>query len=286
MISFVRKSISAIPEINESIIQKMIADNPSVLGLGDLEHIQREKVQDTGGRLDILLRNPDTGKRYEVEVQLGQVDPSHIIRTLEYWDVERKRYPQYEHCAVIVAEDITNRFFNVISLFNGFIPIIAIQMNAYCVGNDYGVIFTRILDQSKPRVYDEDEVKSVPADRQYWEKQFQNTIKCADLILEIINEVSEKTYELNYTKPYIGLRLNKKATNFIWIHLTQKYMWVDFKADDDGARIDNLKEKFNDVSYSKENSYHIQIYLDGFKSDEKKSILKELAKEAERIYNE
>ena len=65
MISFVRKSISAIPEINESIIQKMIADNPSVLGLGDLEHIQREKVQDTGGRLDILLRNPDTGKRYD-----------------------------------------------------------------------------------------------------------------------------------------------------------------------------------------------------------------------------
>lgn len=42
-----------------------------------------------------------------------------MIRTIEYWDIERKRYPQYEHCAVIIAEDITSRFLNVIQLFNG-----------------------------------------------------------------------------------------------------------------------------------------------------------------------
>ena len=26
-----------------------------------------------------------------------------------YWDIEKKRYPQYDHCAVIIAEDITDR---------------------------------------------------------------------------------------------------------------------------------------------------------------------------------
>jgi hypothetical protein len=57
--------------------------------------------------------------------RLGMTDESHIIRTVEYWDTERRRWPQYEHVAVIVAEEITGRFFNVISLFNGFIPIIA-----------------------------------------------------------------------------------------------------------------------------------------------------------------
>ena len=56
---------------------------------------------------------------------------THIIRTLEYWDIERKRYPQYEHTAVIIAEEITSRFLNVISLFNGAIPLIAIQVTAY-----------------------------------------------------------------------------------------------------------------------------------------------------------
>ncbi len=37
---------------------------------------------------------------------LGAVDESHIIRTIEYWDVERQRYPTLQHRAVIVAEEI------------------------------------------------------------------------------------------------------------------------------------------------------------------------------------
>jgi len=45
----------------------------------------------------------ESTRRYEVEIQLGATDESHIIRTIEYWDIERKRYPQYEHTAVIVA---------------------------------------------------------------------------------------------------------------------------------------------------------------------------------------
>jgi len=61
-----------------------------------------------------------------VEVQLGSTDESHIIRVIEYWDVERKRYPQYDHCAVLIAEEITARFLNVIGLFNGTIRWFAI----------------------------------------------------------------------------------------------------------------------------------------------------------------
>src|SRR3989442_11609419 len=41
---------------------------------------------------------------------------SHIIRTIEYWDNERRRYPAYEHIAVLVAEQVTARFLNVIGL--------------------------------------------------------------------------------------------------------------------------------------------------------------------------
>ena len=94
--------------------------------LRDLTPIVREKIQPSGERLDLLLG--DDNNRYEVEVQLSATDPSHIIRTIKYWDTERKRYSQYDHCAVIVAEEITARFMNVISLFNGNIPLIAIQI--------------------------------------------------------------------------------------------------------------------------------------------------------------
>ena len=51
----------------------------------------------------------DNDARYEIEIQLGATDPSHIVRTIEYWDMEKKRYPQYDHCAVIIAEEITGR---------------------------------------------------------------------------------------------------------------------------------------------------------------------------------
>ena len=144
--TFKRISLKNNPKINEDMIQSFIFNNPNVLGLGELTAIQREKIQPAGGRLDILLADDD-GNRYEVEIQLGSTDPSHIIRTIEYWDTEKKRYPQYDHCAVIVAEEITGRFMNVISLFNGAIPLIALQVSAYEDGEDVSLVFTKVMDR-------------------------------------------------------------------------------------------------------------------------------------------
>jgi hypothetical protein len=78
----------------------------------------------------IYCFRPDPNFRYEVEIQLGKTDECHIFRTIEYWDLEKKRYPQYDHIAVLIAEDITSRFLNIISLLNGFIPLVALQLNA------------------------------------------------------------------------------------------------------------------------------------------------------------
>ena len=100
------------PEFNEAWLQERIAEDPSILGLGDLILKDKERLQPRAGRLDLLLQDPDSSRRYEVEVQLGSTDENHIIRTIEYWDIERKRFPQYDHTAVIVAEDITSRFLN------------------------------------------------------------------------------------------------------------------------------------------------------------------------------
>lgn len=84
------------PTINEKWLQQVIVDDPSLLGLGELVVRDKERRQLGGGRLDLLLQEAETTARYEVEIQLGATDESHIIRTLEYWDIERKRYPQYE----------------------------------------------------------------------------------------------------------------------------------------------------------------------------------------------
>src|SRR3990167_7360717 len=126
------------PQFNEFWVRDRIVDDPSILGLGSELYVKDvERTQPKAGRLDLLLIDSDTDRRYEVEIMLGKVDESHIIRTIEYWDIERKRYPQYEHVAVIIAEEITARFLNVIKLFNGAIPLIAVKMTAYKVGSEY-----------------------------------------------------------------------------------------------------------------------------------------------------
>lgn len=153
------------PQFNEKWLQDRIADDPSILGLGDLILKDRERLHPKAGRLDLLLQDAEANRRYEVEIQLGATDESHIIRTLEYWDIERKRYPQYEHTAVIVAEDITSRFLNVIGLFNGFIPLIALQLNAFKVGDSVSLVFTKVLDEMRLGLVDEDEEVQAVADR-------------------------------------------------------------------------------------------------------------------------
>ena len=139
-------SLKSEPRLNEKWLQTLLAEDPSLLGLGDLVVKDIERRQPRAGRLDMLLSDPESHTRYEVEIQLGPTDESHIIRTIEYWDIEKNRYPQYDHVAVIVAEDITSRFLNVISLLNRNIPLIAIQMRALEVDGSITLAATKVLD--------------------------------------------------------------------------------------------------------------------------------------------
>lgn len=205
-------------EFNEKWVQQVIADDPTVLGLGDLILKDIERRQPHAGRLDLLLYDSETNQRYEVEIQLGSTDGSHIIRTIEYWDIERKRYPQYEHIAVIIAEDITARFLNVISLFNGFIPLIALQMNAYVYEDNISLLFTKVLDQVYLGTEEEEDDDKQVADRSLWERKASpEMLKIADDIMNTLKNIDKKI-EPKYNKYYIGISQNGITNNFLTLH--------------------------------------------------------------------
>ncbi len=208
-------SIRTHPELDEKWVQARIAEDPSILGLGDVILKDKERPQPRAGRLDLLLQEAESNRRYEVEVQLGQTDERHIIRTIEYWDIERRRFPQYEHVAVIVAEDITSRFLNVISLFNGMIPLVAIQMKALKAGNSIGLVFTTVVDQLTLGLLDEDEEVQETTDRSYWElRGSKKTVAIADELLGLAR-IHDGSLELKYNKFYIGLAKDGQTRNFI-----------------------------------------------------------------------
>ena len=201
--------------ISEASIESLIAAQPELLGLGDdLVLVDRQRQQPGAGRLDLLLQDADQSKRWEVELQLGKTDESHIIRVLEYWDIERKRYPNYEHTAVIIAEDITSRFMNVISLFHGAIPLVAIKMEALEHNGELGLHFTKVLEPIALGSDDEEGAQSA-TDRAYWEARGSKaTVHIADELAEITKGLGIPV-ELKYNKYYIGVTLNGAPENFI-----------------------------------------------------------------------
>ncbi len=86
-------SLESDPDLNETWVQDLIANDAAILGLGNLSLKDKERRQKRAGRLDVLLQDPENNRRYEVEVQLGATDESHIIRTLEYGISKRSLTP-------------------------------------------------------------------------------------------------------------------------------------------------------------------------------------------------
>lgn len=275
------------PVLTESWLQDIIATSPDIIGLGELILKDKERMQLRAGRLDILLQDPEINKRYEVEIQLGKTDESHIIRTIEYWDIERRRYPQYEHCAVIIAEEITSRFLNVISLFNGTIPLIAIQVNAYKNGDDFFLTFTKVLDEMNLGLVDEDEEVNEPTDRNYWETQMgtPKTVKTVDQMVQLIQDVLPG-YELKYNKFYIGLAINGRADNFILFRAKRNFSRMEIKLEQDEELENAMEEKGIDLmDYDKKyGRYRIKITSSDLKKHS--DFFKDLVRRAKNIKTE
>ena len=246
-------------DLDEYWLQDQIYENPSCLGLGDLESVAKEKRQSSGGRLDILLKNPEDDTMYEVEIMLGETDESHIIRTIEYWDNEKRRWPQRQHYAVLVAESITRRFFNVIQLLSHSIPIIAIQVNMIEVSGNKSLHFSKILDTyeeiddgaSNDEIYDE----------AFWKKKSTWTIDTAKVLLETVGDIFDSP-SLRYVKNYIAI--NVFGNNFFWLHKrSANKSLLGFRISDE--YIEEISQLFDEQSISfvqKRNRFRVTVDKD------------------------
>jgi hypothetical protein len=243
--------------LDEVWLQEQIARDPSLLNLGELEVVKKEKAQPAGGRIDFVMADSDSETRYEIEVMLGDTDASHIIRTIEYWDVERQRYPLLEHRAVIVAEGITARFFNVIRLLNRAVPIIAIQLSAFRVGDDVVLQFTRVLDTYEFGGEPEDE-SAEPTDRAYWERK-ANAESLA--VIDAVKALVPGDAKIAYNKYHIAL--GTTGYNFCWFHprkaATHCHMHLKVGVEKRPELLERLNEAGIDAKNQRSNS--IRLYL-------------------------
>lgn len=232
---------------NEKWLQDRIEEDPSLLGLGDINVVQRERRQSSGGRIDFLFLDSETQTMYEVEIMLGATNESHIIRTIEYWDIERRRFPSRDHKAVIVAEEITNRFFNVIALMNRSIPIIAIQVNALKISNSIVLDFVKVLDIYEPPE-DEVDLELEKVDRKYWKNRSNpKSISIMDELISLIQQTNENT-NVTYNKAHVAVGTTRR--NFIWFHPRKKEGYCHFDVRVGKDNIDDMKDLLEGIGMS------------------------------------
>jgi hypothetical protein len=230
--------------LDERWLQDRIEEDPTILGLGDLQILRREKPHPAGGRIDFVLSDPEQELRYEVEVMLGILDESHIIRTIEYWDIERQRYPSYDHRAVIVAEEITSRFFNVIRLLNRAVPLIALQLNAFTIDDAVVLHFTKVLDVYQ-EFEPEDEVGGDQVDRRYWEKRASPASLA--VMDKLVAMVQEKLGPARVTCNKNHIALGTTGYNFCWFHPPKEAAHCHIRVRVEGNSRDELIRKFADT---------------------------------------
>jgi len=241
---------------DEYWLQEYIWNNPSCLGLGDLEPIAKEKRQTSGGRLDVLMKGSDE-ELYEIEVMLGETDETHIIRTIEYWDIEKKKRPKRQHTAVLIAERINTRFYNVINLLSHSVPIIGIQANLYKTGNSLSLVFTKIIDSFEEPEIEEENGATYGAE--YIQKQFPATSEVIATIVSLVNETSSDV-RVNYIKKGASIFING-TRKIIIVRRAKKQSSIAYVvSDEDRSKVEEILDASSvsyDYKYGK-----IRIWLD------------------------
>ena len=229
--------------------------------------------------LTCCLPTVKTNARFEVEIMLGATDPSHIVRCIEYWDIERRRYPAYDHVAVLVAEDITSRFLNVMSLLAGSIPLVAIQLNALRVGDQIVLDFVKVLDQRALREDDTVESEDGNVDRSAWEARVGAEImRLCDRIAGIANEVAEPKVELKYKKYRVGLCLHGSFFNVAALSPKKGFLPIRIGVTDPDAWVKKLEDAGVEVNSPKPGRITVRIRPADMPAQE--AVLRELIHEA------
>jgi hypothetical protein len=154
---------------------------------------------------------------FEVEIQLGATDETHIIRTIEYWGHEKRKWPKHGHTAVLVAEVINNRFFNVVHLLSLSVPIIGIQANIVEFGGQRALHFTKIIDSYEEP---EEEHKSQQVfDEKHWQEKCPWSLDRA-LWYENLLESVYGSIETQYFDWYISFTI--EGTARVWVNQRKK----------------------------------------------------------------
>jgi hypothetical protein len=114
---------------DESWLQEWLKEQPSRLGLGDLSVADGEPVQDDEGNPAFLAT--DDERYFSVDVRLGEMDASGGFQLLDNWARNRVRHPDKTHVAVLVTENVGDRYQTTLETLSEHLPLVVVELQVW-----------------------------------------------------------------------------------------------------------------------------------------------------------
>ncbi len=179
-----------------------------------------------------------------------------------------------------MAEEMTARFLNVISLFNGTIPLIAIQMNALRISDGISLVFTTVMDELTRGLVDDDEEVQAVTDRAFWEdKGSRETVAMADELLAMIQGFDPEV-QFKYNKFYIGLAKNGQPNNFAQFRAKKTNLRLELRLPETPETTKELEDSGLDLMDYDKRWRRYRIRLDKTNLKSHRDLLTRLMKQA------
>jgi hypothetical protein len=248
-------SLANHPDFDEPWLERLIKDDPGMLQLGNLE-IVSSQIPQKRGKLDLLLKDKKNETLYVVELMLGDLDESHIIRGIEYWLRERSRktHADYDIVCVIAAENVLeSRFVDVVRFLSEQMPLVLMQIHALQTEDKITVHVSKIFDG---RDLETEAISpALEADRAGWvEASSEESLRAAEEMLNVLKRINPDI-SLTFKQQYLGLRIGNRASNFIYFNPKRKWVRVYVKTLQAVALADRMRVAGIEVLGTPENSW-------------------------------
>lgn len=256
-------SLRSHPEYDEAWVERQINAKPAALGLGAVKIKRSQLSQKKGGRLDILAEDESNQFLFTIELMVGSLDSSHIIRAIDYWQREkaRERRDGWETVTVIVAEDIRQtRFYNVVRFLSERMPLVVIEMHALQVGKHLTLTFNTLNDGRDQPDTTPLEQDTVEVNADYWaEKASPESVDIAKRLGAIIKKVDAHA-AINWNQQFLGIRVGNRAVNFVIFVPKKQFVRVHARIPDtDGWTKKLNKAGFEVIGGTPGRSVHFRV---------------------------
>lgn len=240
-------SLAGHADYDEAWLEQLIKNDPALLGLGRIDVIASQ-IHQAKGRLDLLLKDEKNEVIYVVELMLGALDETHIVRTIEYWlkERERKQHEDYELVAVLAAERVLeSRFVDVVRFLSRQMPLLLLEITALQVQDCLTLKFVRVFDGR--RIQTEDVTTTPEATRESWvEYACEGTVSLAERFAEMLKEI-DPSIGLTFKQNFLGLRTGHRPSNFMTFSPKRQFLKVWAKTERAVAFAKTLKDAGFDV---------------------------------------